>query len=56
MNKNGDGRKLVGAIAGGVVPESVLNYAHKKGLYVLVQTGDAAAVADMPRGFKAREW
>ena len=56
MDKTGDGRKLVGAVAGGVVPESVLNYAHKKGLYVLVQTGDAAAVADTPQGFKAREW
>ena len=56
MDARGDRRKLVGAVAGGVVPESVLNYAHKKGLYVLVQTGDAVAVADMPQSFKAREW
>ncbi|MCL2010780.1 MAG: hypothetical protein FWG71_09605 [Synergistaceae bacterium] len=56
MDARGDSRKLVGAVAGGVVPESVLNYAQKKGLYVLVQTGDAVAIAAMPSGLKAREW
>ena len=56
MDANGDSRKLVGAVAGGIVPESVLNCAQKKGFYVLVQTGDAVAIADMPHGFKAREW
>ena len=56
MDAHSDARKLVGTVAGGVVPESVLKYAQKKGLYVLVQTGEAIAVADMPQGFKAREW
>ena len=51
-----DGRKLIGAVAGGVVPENVLNYAQKKGFYVMVQNGDSVAIADMPTGFKVREW
>ena len=27
-----------------------------KGLYVITQSGDNAAIADMPDNFKAREW
>ena len=56
MDARGDGRKLLGAVAGGVVPENVLKYAQKKGLYVVFQTGDSVAIADAPQGFKAREW
>ena len=56
MDAHGDGRKLVGAVAGGVVEENVLKYAQKKGLYVFVQTGDSIMVADAPPDFKAREW
>ena len=56
MDTHGDNRKLVGAVAGGIVSENVLKYAQKKGFYVLVQTGEAIAVADMPPGFKAQEW
>ena len=56
MDAHDDKRKLVGAVAGGTVSESVRNYAHKKGLFVIVQTGDSVAIAAMPQGFKAREW
>jgi hypothetical protein len=56
MDKHGDKRKLVGAVAGGIVPESVLRYAEKKGLYVLVQSGDSMRVAEEPNIFKVREW
>ena len=56
MDERADNRKLVGTVAGGVVVENVMNYAHKKGLFVIIQTGDSVAVADMPQGFKAREW
>ena len=56
MDARNDGRKLTGAIAGGVVSENVLRYAHKKGLYVLTQTGDSVAVAAAPHDFKRREW
>ena len=38
---------LVEADAGGVVPESVLRYARTKGLYVLVQTGEAVAAPSL---------
>ena len=56
MDGHGDNRKLVGAVAGGIVPENSLRYAQKKGFFVLVQTGDSVEVAAMPDGFKAREW
>jgi len=56
MDARNDSRKLVGAVAGGIVPENVLNYAHKKGLYVIVQTGDSVAVSLTPKGFEARQW
>ena len=56
FDKHGDDRKLVGAVAGGVVSDNVLRYAQKQGLYVIVQTGDSATIADAPPGFKAREW
>jgi len=56
LDARGDRRKLLGAVAGGVVPENVLKYAQKKGLYVVLQTGDSVAIADAPQGFIAREW
>ena len=56
MDKREDKRKLVGAVAGGIISEDVLKYAHKKGMFVIVLTGDTAAVAPTPKGFKVREW
>jgi len=56
MDTRNDDRKLVGAVAGGIVSESVLNYAQRKGLFVIQQTGDSVAIASTPDGFKAREW
>jgi hypothetical protein len=56
MDARGDARKVIGAVAGGVVPEDVMRYAHKKGLYVIVQSGESAAIADRPKGFEARVW
>jgi len=56
MDSHDDGRKLVGAVAGGIVSENVRNYAQKKGLFVIVKSGDTVAIADIPEGFKAREW
>jgi dihydroxyacid dehydratase/phosphogluconate dehydratase len=37
------------------MPESVRNYAIKKGLYAIVQTGDTVRI-DIPEGFQPREW
>jgi hypothetical protein len=51
-----DPRKLVGAVAGGIVPENVKRYAQKKGLYVVEQNGDNVMIDEPPKGFIAKEW
>ncbi|MDR1286717.1 MAG: hypothetical protein LBK08_12875, partial [Treponema sp.] len=56
LDKRGDTRKLVGAVAAMVASEDVRKYALKKGLYVLVQSGDTVVLAEPPEGFKVREW
>jgi hypothetical protein len=56
MDKRGDRRKLVGAVAGMAVADEVGKYAQKKRLYVLVQPGDSVTVADPPENFRVREW
>ena len=56
FNARADKRVLVGAVAGVMVRENVLNYARGQGLYVLTLKGDAVTVADLPKDFKAREW
>jgi len=56
LDERGDKRKIIGAVAGGIVPENVLKYAQKRGLYVVLQKGDSVSIADVPQGFKAREW
>jgi hypothetical protein len=54
-DKKGDQRKLCGAIAGAIFPETVREAALKAGLYVLVQSGDTMKI-DIPDGFVPREW
>ena len=56
MDGKRDARKLIGAVAGGIVAKNVEDFAYKNGLYVVVQSGDAVKVATTPEGFKAREW
>jgi hypothetical protein len=56
LDAKGDRRKLLGAVAGMVVGDEVREYAHERGLYVVVQSGDSVVVADTPENFKAREW
>ena len=56
MDARNDDRKLVGAVAASVVPENVLEYAHSKGLYVVIHSGDATTIAALPFDFQAREW
>jgi phenylalanyl-tRNA synthetase alpha subunit len=56
LEKRGDHRKLVGAVAGMVVEEEALKYAQAQGLYVLVQSGDSIEVAATKKTFQAREW
>ena len=54
--KHNDNRKVLGAVAGGIVPQNVLAYAQKRGLYVLVQNGESVEIADIPANFKPKEW
>jgi hypothetical protein len=56
LDKRGDKRKLVGAVAAMVVGSNVRDYAQKKGLYVLVQSGDTVTLAETSKDFKVREW
>jgi hypothetical protein len=56
MDERGDNRKIVGAVAGGIISEAIMKYAQQEGLFVIVQSGESVKLADMPEGFKAREW
>ena len=56
MDARKDGRKLVGAVAGAVVADGVMNYAHANGLYILKLAGEDVVIAGAPPGFCAREW
>jgi len=49
------GYRLLGGVAGMVVPEEVARYADRHGLYVLAQSGEAVAIRNDGR-FAAREW
>ncbi|MDR1398563.1 MAG: ELKS/Rab6-interacting/CAST family protein [Treponema sp.] len=49
-------KRLLGAIAGGVVLPDTVEYAHKAGFFVLTLTGESVTLLDTPTGFVAREW
>ena len=48
--------RFIGAVAGAVVEEDAIKFAHENGLYTIVQSGDAVEIVPVPEGFKAREW
>jgi hypothetical protein len=50
-----DRRKLLGAVAGAIVPDGVKSFALKNGFYVLQQAGDTVKI-DIPEGFTPKEW
>ena len=56
LKGEGKEKKVIGAVAGYIVPESVMNYAHGNGLYVLVQNGDSVSIAARPPDFMERAW
>jgi hypothetical protein len=45
----------LGAVAAMVMSESVKNYAHSKGFYVLYQSGEGVEISN-PNGFTPRVW
>ena len=55
-NHGGDKRRYIGAVAGANVHEKTVEYALNRGLYVIVQTGDAFKIVQTPEGFAAKEW
>jgi hypothetical protein len=56
MDERGDKRKIIGAVAGGVVPDNVLEYAQQNGFYVLVQSGESICVAETAPEFEVKQW
>jgi hypothetical protein len=50
------GKKLLGAISGGVVPPDVRNAAFDAGLFVLELNGDNVSFVAPPKEFKAHKW
>jgi hypothetical protein len=54
-DKRNDRRKIRGAIAGAVFPESAKTAAIEAGLYVIEQSGDTMKI-NIPDGFTPREW
>ncbi len=46
---------VLGAVAGMVMTKEVSRYAHKKGLFVLAQSGSSIEIRN-PSGFDAKEW
>jgi hypothetical protein len=49
-------KRYVGAVAGAVVRKNAMDFAHKKGMYVIVQSGEAVEIAPLPKNFRVKEW
>jgi len=50
-----DKRRILGAVAAAVVSDDVIKFAHRQGLYVIVQSGEAVEIIAQPEGFVAKE-
>jgi hypothetical protein len=50
------GKKMLGAIAGGIVEGEARYYAQGCGFFVLELKGESVALLDAPKGFTPREW
>jgi hypothetical protein len=55
-NEHGDKRKILGGIACGQISDKLKEAAEEKGLYVMVQTGEAVEIAERPGEFKEHFW
>ena len=47
---------FIGAVAGAVVRKEAAETAHKNGLYVIIQSGEAVKIVAPPEGFTVKEW
>jgi len=55
-SKGHDRMRYVGALACAMVEDSVVKFAQKNGMYVIVQLGNTVEIVSPPEGFKAKEW
>jgi hypothetical protein len=53
--EHGDSRKLLGEVAGAIIPQESKDFALKNGFYVIEQAGDTVKI-DIPDGFTPKEW
>jgi hypothetical protein len=53
---SGEKRRYVGAVAGTVVANNVIEFAHVNGLYVIVQSARDVKIVETPEGFMAKKW
>ena len=51
-----NGKRFIGAVAGTVIEENVINFAHDSGLYVIIQSARAVEIISQPEGFVAKKW
>jgi hypothetical protein len=55
LDERRDTRKLLGAVAGAIVPPDLENYVLKKGFYLIEQSGDTVKI-EPPEGFTPKVW
>jgi hypothetical protein len=55
LDERNDTRKLLGAVAGAIVPPELRNYVLKKGFYLIEQSGDTVKI-EPPEGFMPKVW
>ena len=51
-----NGKRFIGAVAGTVIEDNVINFAHENGLYVIIQSARAVEIIAQPEGFVAKKW
>ena len=51
-----NGKRFIGAVAGTVIAENVINFAHDSGLYVIIQSARAVEIISQPEGFVVKKW
>ena len=50
------GKKLLGAMAGGVIDSDALDLAYESGFFVLVLRGESVELVPLPEGFEPKQW
>jgi len=53
---SGENRRYIGAVAGTIIEQHVVDFAHENGMYVIAQSTRATKILPRPDGFVARKW